>query len=155
MKTQSKKNLFLKSIFLIATFVVFGFTSSMAQTDTTRKPATTYPQTEPMNPNQTSPTQTQPMNPNTPQAQPATPNRTYPQTEPMNPNAPQTQPATPNKTTPSQTTPAKSNLTDAQIKKIVGNDAKTGVDAQGNQLYKDSSGRIYYLDADGNKVYKK
>ena len=155
MKTQSEKNAGLRKVIALGlAMIVVSFTSALAQVDTSNNqihqnqmpPVKPNPQTNPNpDPNQ-QPTKT---NPNPNQTFPTTPEK-MPMDTPKNIQKhypPDNGNANPN--------PGQRKLTEAQLKTIVGKDAKVGVDANGNQLYKEPGGRTYYVNDEGTKVYVK
>jgi hypothetical protein len=153
MKPQSKKHN-EKTIALIFVLIIFGFTSAIAQIDTSQNqihqnqmpPAKPNPQTNPNpDPNQ-QPTK---INPNPNQTFPTTPQK-IPMDTPKN-----VQKHYPPDNGNSNPSPGHHALTETQLKMIVGNDAKVGVDANGNQLYRESGGRTYWVNDEGTKLYVK
>ena len=136
MKIRSMSQATAAAVFIVICMMLIGINSTMAQVDTNlNKPGV--------------PTQIN-------KVPPVAPYPTDPKKVPMDipPDHTKTMPAdTSNHITPK--TGTRHALTDADIRKIVGNDQEAGKDGMGHQLYKDSNGRKYYVADDGNKIYVK
>src|ERR1051326_737433 len=154
MKSQSNKNVNVPGMaLLLVALIFFVFSSAMAQIDTSQNqihqnqmpPAKPNQQTNPNpDPNQ-QPTK---VNPN--------PNKTFPTTPekaPMDTARNRQKQIPPGTGTPPN--PGYHQLTPEQLKIIVGNDAKAGVDESGHQLYQEAGGRKYWVNDEGTKVYIK
>jgi hypothetical protein len=80
---------------------------------------------------------------------PIPPKPTSPAASPSNqPLPPDTVPSTPTPL-PSE----KRRATNSQKKNLTGNDKPVGKDKQGHTLYSSPTGKTYYIDSDGVKIY--